>query len=192
MLLVLGGALACFAGYRLFRIVLGDLRIHPRRDDRELGDGRQQHHRDGRGGAGRRRLSARSCWCSRISSASRWSAPASARCRARRVERLAHRRSAGAVVIIVLAIAGAIAAMFLQRYVIIVGDRVRRRVDDDRRRARDRRRSRPPRSAAAADGAGFLSARRRRWGSAGCRPRGSCSGWSARPCSWASRDGREK
>ena len=45
ILLILGGALACFAGYRLFTIVLGDLRLHPRRDDRQLDDGRQQHHR---------------------------------------------------------------------------------------------------------------------------------------------------
>ena len=43
ILLVLGGALSCFAGYRLFRIVLGDLRLHPRRDAGQLDDGRQQH-----------------------------------------------------------------------------------------------------------------------------------------------------
>ena len=51
ILLLLGGALACFAGYRLFRIVLGDLRVHPRRDARELADGAQQHDRHDRGGA---------------------------------------------------------------------------------------------------------------------------------------------
>ncbi len=47
-----------------------------------------------------------------------------------------------AMLVIVLAIAGAIAAMFLQRYVIIVVDGVRRRVDDHRGRTGDRRRSR--------------------------------------------------
>ena len=36
---------ACFAGYRLFRIVLGDVRLHPRRAARELGVRRQRHRR---------------------------------------------------------------------------------------------------------------------------------------------------
>ena len=102
-LLVLGGALACFAGYRLFRIVLGDLRVHPRRDAGELDDGRQQHGWHDRRGARRRACSARSFWCSRTSSASRSSAPVSARSsrtsawsaarRRRSAGRCGHRRS---------------------------------------------------------------------------------------------------
>ena len=36
LVLLCGGLLACFAGYRVFRVVLGDLRLHPRRAARQL------------------------------------------------------------------------------------------------------------------------------------------------------------
>ena len=119
---MLGGALACFAGYRLFRIVLGDLRLHPRRDDRQLDDGRRPTP---------------SAWSSRRSSAA-WSARsilvfayfvgvalvgaglgalARARRRGRSSAPAIRRRS----LIVVASVVGAIGAMLLQRYVIIVG-----------------------------------------------------------------------
>ena len=41
--LAVGGLLACFAGYRLFRFVLGMLRAHPRRDGHDIVDGRLKH-----------------------------------------------------------------------------------------------------------------------------------------------------
>ena len=95
-----------------------------------------------------------------------------------------------AVAVIVLSILGSIGAMFLQRYVIIVatafggawtvivgglavaGDRECRA-----------RRHRPATS-------GSCIRPRRRRDRSGCRWRGSSWGWSAPACSWGSRDGR--
>ena len=77
----------------------------------------------------------------------------------------------------------------LQRYVIIVTTAFGGAWTIDRRRSgggrRPRRAARQRRRAC-----GFCIRRRRRRASGGCRARGSRSGWSAPPCSWRSPAGR--
>ena len=121
-LLMLGGALACFAGYRLFRIVLGIYGFILGAMIASSIDGRSATPSAWWSRRSSAASSARWSWCSPTSSASRSSAPALGALVAHVVwSAVGGRRSAGAAVIVGVAIAGAVGAMVLQRYVIIVG-----------------------------------------------------------------------
>ena len=122
IVLVLGGALACFAGYRLFRIVLGIYGFILGAMLASSMMGVEQQPRHDRGRASSAAWSARSSSCWRTSSGSRSSAPGSARSSATSTWTLVRsRRSARRSSSSSSALAGAVGAMMLQRYVIIVG-----------------------------------------------------------------------
>ena len=121
ILLILGGAVACVAGYRLFKTVLGVYgfifgaliasSVMGVTNTARHGDGRPRGRAGWRGGDER--------W--RGSSASRSSAPGSARWRHISSGARSGPSDPPAVAVIVASVVGAIVAMVLQRYVIVIG-----------------------------------------------------------------------
>ena len=181
---------ACFAGYRLFRVVLGDLRLHPRRDAGELDDGRQQHRGmlvaalvGGIVGA----LILVFAYFVGIALVGAGLGALIAHVGVELRRRPAIRR---ALAVIVLALVGAIGAMVLQRYVIIVATAFGGAWTMIVGGARAWRASARPRGRRRRRACGFSIRHAGAGDSAGCRSRGSRSAWSAPRCSWASRDAR--